>query len=313
MEHAATRENFDEQLYLLANPDVVQQIASGGVRSAHEHLTRDGLREGRPIRLPVETISAAKAAKRDRMRPILRSDMRSVDNGNCVDFLTDDLRAAFDIVETDAVSAHDYDPIILGLVERNSEGLVLDCGSGMRRTYFSNVVNFEIVDYDTTDVLGVGEELPFRDECFDAVISTAVLEHVKDPFRCAEEIVRVLKPGGELICTVPFLQPVHAYPNHFYNMTAQGLQNLFADQLTIKGTSVHGDLRPLYSVRWILNSWALGLSGRTRRKFERMRVGDLMGDPTKLVDMPFVTELSDEKNRELACAVQLSAVKPLSS
>ena len=313
MEHAATRENFDEQLYLLANPDVVQQIASGGVRSAHEHLTRDGLREGRPIRLPVETISAAKAAKRDRMRPILRSDMHSVDNGNCVDFLTDDLQAAFDIVETDAVSAHDYDPIILGLVERNSEGLVLDCGSGMRRTYFSNVVNFEIVDYDTTDVLGVGEELPFRDECFDAVISTAVLEHVKDPFRCAEEIVRVLKPGGELICTVPFLQPVHAYPNHFYNMTAQGLQNLFADQLTIKGTSVHGDLRPLYSVRWILNSWALGLSGRTRRKFERMRVGDLMGDPTKLVDMPFVTELSDEKNRELACAVQLSAVKPLSS
>ena len=313
MEHAATRENFDEQLYLLANPDVVQQIASGGVRSAHEHLTRDGLREGRPIRLPVETISAAKAAKRDRMRPILRSDMHSVDNGNCVDFLTDDLQAAFDIVETDAVSAHDYDPIILGLVERNSEGLVLDCGSGMRRTYFSNVVNFEIVDYDTTDVLGVGEELPFRDECFDAVISTAVLEHVKDPFRCAEEIVRVLKPGGELICTVPFLQPVHAYPNHFYNMTAQGLENLFADQLTIKGTSVHGDLRPLYSVRWILNSWALGLSGRTRRKFERMRVGDLMGDPTKLVDMPFVTELSDEKNRELACAVQLSAVKPLSS
>ena len=39
-------------------------------------------------------------------------------------------------------------------------GLILDCGGGRRRVYLDNIVNFEIVVYDTTDVRGVGEMLP---------------------------------------------------------------------------------------------------------------------------------------------------------
>jgi SAM-dependent methyltransferase len=63
------------------------------------------------------------------------------------------------------------------------------------------------------DVVGVGEELPFADEFLDTVISNAVLEHVKDPFRYEREMAHVLKPGGELFCAVPLLQPVHGYPH----------------------------------------------------------------------------------------------------
>ena len=80
-------------------------------------------------------------------------------------------------------------------IHRLQDGLILDCGAGRRPIYYSNVVNFEIVAYDTTDVRGVGESLPFETDSFDAVFSFAVLEHVKDPFRCASEICRVLKPG----------------------------------------------------------------------------------------------------------------------
>jgi ubiquinone/menaquinone biosynthesis C-methylase UbiE len=82
---------------------------------------------------------------------------------------------------------------------------------------------------DSTDVLGVAEELPFVDNAFDAVISVAVLEHVRDPFSAAKEITRVLKPGGKLFGYVPFLQPFHGYPNHYYNMTRVDLANLFRD------------------------------------------------------------------------------------
>jgi len=88
--------------------------------------------------------------------------------------------------------------------------LVLDCGAGFRDMYYPNVVNYEIVAYPTTDVLGVGEELPFKDNSFDVVISVAVLEHVRYPWRCADEIARVLKSGGTLVAMVPFLQPLHA-------------------------------------------------------------------------------------------------------
>jgi len=45
-------------------------------------------------------------------------------------------------------------------------------------------------------VLGSGMELPFADGSFDVTYSSNVLEHVPDPWRMADEMVRVTKPGG---------------------------------------------------------------------------------------------------------------------
>jgi SAM-dependent methyltransferase len=45
-------------------------------------------------------------------------------------------------------------------------------------------------------------ELPFADESFDAVFSHALLEHLKEPLRAANELKRVLRPGGMIgVCT----------------------------------------------------------------------------------------------------------------
>ena len=45
-------------------------------------------------------------------------------------------------------------------------------------------------------VIGSGMELPFRDGSVDVCYSSNVLEHVSDPWRMAEEMVRVTRPGG---------------------------------------------------------------------------------------------------------------------
>lgn len=45
--------------------------------------------------------------------------------------------------------------------------------------------------------------LPFGNESFDAVFCIEVLEHLFNPILAAEEIFRVLRPGGVLIATVP--------------------------------------------------------------------------------------------------------------
>jgi SAM-dependent methyltransferase len=45
-----------------------------------------------------------------------------------------------------------------------------------------------------------GENLPFRDNSFDLALSLDVLEHVEAPERILAEMLRVLKPGGVVLC-----------------------------------------------------------------------------------------------------------------
>ena len=205
--------------------------------------------------------------------------MPHVRRGEKFDFLTAELRRDGAIVDTHNVASNPYAPSVVAMIDRYAEGLVLDCGAGMRDIYYDNVVNYEIVDYDTTDVVGLGESLPFNDGVFDAVISIAVLEHVRDPFACAAEIIRVLKPGGELVCSVPFLSRCTGYPHHYYNMTSQGLRALFERSLIIDDLSVVSEGLPIWSLTWIVRSWAEGLEEPARSEFLSLRVSDLQQDP----------------------------------
>jgi SAM-dependent methyltransferase len=55
---------------------------------------------------------------------------------------------------------------------------------------------------------GVGENLPFEDASFDAVVTISVLEFVDDMERTAQELRRVLAPGGSLFVITPGQSPV---------------------------------------------------------------------------------------------------------
>lgn len=305
-----TAENFSEANYLIANPDVWTAVREGRLRSAREHFDRHGYKENRLMRFPFE-VGPIRREKMRKIEGILRTDVPFERRNDKFDYLTDELRAATRISDTENVSSHDYDQAAMDLVNRYPDGLILDCGAGRRNRYFQNVVNYEIVDYDTTDVIGVGEQLPFQNDSFDGVLSIAVLEHVRDPFQCAREIVRVLKPGGQLVCAVPFLQPLHGYPHHYYNMTHQGLRALFEDALEIRDQQVTKFFHPIHALVWILASWAKGLEGMaSRNSFLDLRVSDLLIGARQLHDADFVRELPMEKQFELACATMILADKP---
>lgn len=290
---------YDEAAYLRGNPDVAEAIAQGRCPSAEQHYKLYAVLEGRHLRHEVPSV--LRRAKLKRVRPLLKDGCNAIERKGRIDCLSDELRAAFDIVPTHNISSNAYDERVLDVIRRHADGLVLDCGAGRRDTYYRHVVNYEIVAYDSTDVLGVAEVLPFKDNSFDAVLSLAVLEHVKDPFQAARELVRVLKPGGELVCCVPFLQPLHGYPHHYYNMTYQGLQNLFPS-LAEKRIEVYGATQPIWALTWMLSSYANGLPEDVRRLFLDLKVSDLAGSPTALSMTPIVTALSAEANYELAAA-----------
>lgn len=50
-----------------------------------------------------------------------------------------------------------------------------------------------------TSVRGSGLDLPFLSDAFDITYSSNVAEHVPDPWRMADEMLRVTKPGGVMI------------------------------------------------------------------------------------------------------------------
>lgn len=129
-----------------------------------------------------------------------------------------------------------------------ADAVVVDVGGGDRRHVDPRVLNFEYLKFDRSDFFGNGLQLPIRTNSVDLVLSQAVLEHVPDPQLAVREILRILKPGGTVYCEIAFMQPLHAVPFHYFNVTPHGLDLLFSEyDVVAKGTA--GGLED--TMRWI--------------------------------------------------------------
>lgn len=126
------------------------------------------------------------------------------------------------------------------LGELAREPRVIDIGGGepfqkgMRRfkDLFSGTV-YQTVDssplYHPT-FTGDAHNLPFADGEIPAIVCNSVLEHLTDPQRAADEMYRVLKPGGKALIYTHFIYPYHARPGvygDYFRYTEDGLRHLF--------------------------------------------------------------------------------------
>jgi ubiquinone/menaquinone biosynthesis C-methylase UbiE len=90
-------------------------------------------------------------------------------------------------------------------------------------------------------VVGSALALPVRSASADLVLCSEVLEHVGRPESALEELARVLRPGGRLVLTVPFLYPLHEEPFDFVRLTPHhvaltaGRLGLAVDELAVTG------------------------------------------------------------------------------
>ena len=109
---------------------------------------------------------------------------------------------------------------------KQQPGYVLNFGSGSR-FLGERVVNLDIEDSAYVHVVNKSEKIPFKDNSFDAVLLEYVLEHVEDYLGLLKDVVRVLKPGGSILITVPFRQNYHACPQDYWRFTHEGVAALF--------------------------------------------------------------------------------------
>ncbi len=62
---------------------------------------------------------------------------------------------------------------------------------------------------------------------FGCIICLSVLEHCRQPFLMAEQMARLLKPGGRVIISVPFAWKFHGFPSDYWRFTHEGVKLLF--------------------------------------------------------------------------------------
>jgi SAM-dependent methyltransferase len=113
-------------------------------------------------------------------------------------------------------------------------GTVLDVGGGRRRGLFRPPAGAVWIEADLDAakrprVVADVQALPFRDGAFDAVKATEILEHVADAPRALGECRRVLKRGGRLVITAPFLERLHADPHDYARYTERMWERLLRD------------------------------------------------------------------------------------
>lgn len=79
---------------------------------------------------------------------------------------------------------------------------------------------------EAVDVLASAYEIPLDSGTFDTALLTEVLEHLEEPEVALREAWRLLRPGGKVILTTPFLYVLHEEPRDFYRYTPFGLAHL---------------------------------------------------------------------------------------
>jgi SAM-dependent methyltransferase len=134
-----------------------------------------------------------------------------------------------------AVIRAELDALVLG-----ADSQVLDAGCGSGRTMqeleeYGTVRGIEL-DEDAAELarsrghgevtIGRLEQLPWPDGTFDLITSLDVIEHTADDRAALAELLRVCRPGGWLLVTVPAYQALwseHDEANHHYRRYSRSM------------------------------------------------------------------------------------------
>lgn len=128
--------------------------------------------------------------------------------------------------------------------------------------YFRNRVQWHfVIDIEpgiSVDLVGDARHLPVVDGSVDVVLCTQVIEHIPEPVPVLNEILRVLRPGGTLILSVPAIYPQHGSPGDYWRYMPQGLAWLLRD---FQKVDIQGEAGTVGSLFLVLNMYLYTFTG----------------------------------------------------
>lgn len=125
----------------------------------------------------------------------------------------------------------------------------------------STYVMSDIEEGVDVDVVADAHDLAaFPDDAFDAVIAVSVWEHLARPWIAAQQVARVLKPGGIAYIATHQSFPLHGYPSDYFRFSTEALWVLFGDaglDMLVSGYAYPCTITPPVEVtRWNPDAWS---------------------------------------------------------
>lgn len=116
------------------------------------------------------------------------------------------------------------------------KGRFLECGGQRYRHLISiqNIVAYDVVDLNpkvpSITICGDLQDLSsIPNDVYDAVICTQVLQYVVRPHRAIRELHRVLRPGGKLLLSVPFIEKDYQKMGDRWRFTREAVSALLVN------------------------------------------------------------------------------------
>lgn len=129
--------------------------------------------------------------------------------------------------------------------------LIVDIASGIK-TLREDVIKVDVALFTGVDIVADAEHLPFKDNSCDAVVCESSLEHFKNPDDAVMEFRRILKPGGLVYISVPFIVGFHASPYDYYRWTEEGVKELMKE---FEQVEIDVGWGPTYALTTVLREW----------------------------------------------------------
>ncbi|MBZ0308765.1 MAG: class I SAM-dependent methyltransferase, partial [Anaerolineae bacterium] len=127
------------------------------------------------------------------------------------------------------------------------QGRVLDVGCGPKpyQRWMINVTEYVGLDLPHNPAADIhvkpDKRWPLPESSFDVVLCSQVIEHVQNLRLTLAEIDRVLKPGGRLILSAPFIYNLHG-PQDFRRFSAAELEQLLAPNYILQTVMIEGGI-----------------------------------------------------------------------
>lgn len=126
--------------------------------------------------------------------------------------------------------------VVKEFVPKYIKGKALDIGGGTSKyrsiitPYVSEYLVSDLYPEKGVDFVEDARKLTHKDNTFNSILSFQTLEHVDDTRAVIKEMYRILKKGGVVLTTVPFIYAQHGHPSDFHRFTIEGLKWYFEQE-----------------------------------------------------------------------------------